>query len=331
VKILATLTEYQKTRIVQFYASGQSVAQLAKRFQVSVSTVHDLLHCHNVVLHSPQETAKKYQLRHDAFDELTPDAAYWIGFLFADGSVLRRGDAAEVQVRLSERDRQHLVKLRTFLGSNHKIGDAPAGNFGGYRSRPSARLTVGSRRLAQRLLSLGRYEGPIDGTLIQSRDFWRGIVDGDGSLGILASGYAYIGLVGSRRLLEAFLVFLQENGLGARMTIRPDKTIFQVATAGHIAEKIVSLLYENATVALDRKAASAAKIADAKERRLDVQRSRLAQIAEWYQEGASLKVIGSRLGVSNVTILRWMEEARIPRRERHGGRRRASTAPSASS
>lgn len=309
---------------------GKALPSSLNAFRFRCRTVHDLLHCHNVVLHSPQERAKKYQLRHDAFDELTPDAAYWIGFLFADGSVLRRGDA-EVQVRLSERDRQHLVKLRTFLGSNHKIGAAPAGNFGGYRSRPSVRLTVTSRRLAQRLLSLGRYEGPIDGTLIQSRDFWRGIVDGDGSLGILASGYAYIGLVGSRRLLEAFLVFLQGNGLGARMTIRPDKTIFQVATAGYIAERIVSLLYENATVALDRKAASAAKIADAKEARLDVQRSRLAQIAEWYQEGASLKVIGSRLGVSNVTILRWMEEARIPRRERHGGRRRASIAPPASS
>ena len=166
---------------------------------------------------------------------------------------------------------------------------------------------------------------------MQSRDFWRGVVDGDGSLGLLASGYAYFGLVGSRRLLEAFLVFLQSNGLGARMTIRPDKTIFQVATAGHIAERIVSFLYENATVALDRKAASAAKIAVAKGVRLEMQRSRLAQIAEWYQAGASLKLIGSRLGVSDVTIMRWMEEARIPRRQRFGGRRRQFAVPAASS
>lgn len=49
---------------------------------------------------------------------------------------------------------------------------------------------------------------------------------------------------------------------------------------------------------------------------------RLAQITDWYQGGASLKQIGLRLGVSNVTILRWMEQAGIPRRERHGGRRR---------
>lgn len=114
------------------------------------------------------------------------------------------------------------------------------------------------------------------------------------------------------------------------MTIRADKTIFQVATAGHAAEKIVVFLYKNATVALDRKAASAAKIVamsdahlSAERFRLDQHNARLAKIAAWYQDGASLQQIGLRLGVSNVTILHWMEQAGIPRRERHGGRRRS--------
>jgi hypothetical protein len=216
------------------------------------------------------------------------------------------------------------VKLRAFLGSTHTISAGPAGNYGGYPSRPSALFSVRSARLAERLLSLGRYEGPINGILIRSRDFWRGVVDGDGSLGFLASGYAYFGLVGSRRLLEVFLLFLKDNGLGARMTIRPDKTIFQVATAGYTAEKIVAFLYRNAEVALDRKAASAAKIVAAREARLSTERSRITQITDWYRDGASLKLIGSRLGVSDITILRWMEKADIPRRERYGGLRRVA-------
>jgi len=66
------------------------------------------------------------------------------------------------------------------------------------------RFSVRSEQLAERILRLGRYDGPIDDTLVGSRDFWRGVTDGDGSLGILDTGYAYIGLVGSRRLLEAF-------------------------------------------------------------------------------------------------------------------------------
>lgn len=183
------------------------------------------------------------------------------------------------------------------------------------------RFSVRSARLADRILRLGRYDGPIEATLVDSRDFCRGAVDGDGSLGILATGYAYFGLVGSRRLLEAFLLFLRSNNLAARMTIRPDRTIFQIATAGYTAEKIVCFLYDSADVALDRKAASATEIVAARAARLRAERSRLAQISDWYQSGESLKQIGSRLGVSNVTILRWMVEAGIPRRTRYGGRR----------
>lgn len=318
---MGKVTEDQKVRMVELYASGESTTQIGQHLQVSTSTVNQWLHRLGVVLRG---RSARRQIRHDAFDELTPDTAYWIGFLFADGSVSSCGQSGTVSVRVSERDRNHLVKLRTFLGSTHAIGAAPAGNYGGYRSKPSARFSVRSARLSERLLALGRYEGPIDDTLIWSRDFWRGVVDGDGSLGILASGYAYLGLVGSRRLLEAFLLFLKSNGLGARMTIRPDKTIFQIATAGYIAEKIVSFLYRDAAVALDRKAASAVKIAVARDVRLSAERARLDQIADWYQDGASLQQIGLRLGVSNVTILRWMEQAGIPRRERYGGRRRIS-------
>jgi transposase-like protein len=313
--------------MVELYTSGESAAQIAQQLQISIHTVYRWLHRLDVFLRGPL----KCQIRHDVFDDLTPDAAYWIGFIFADGSVDRGERSGRISVRVSDRDRNQLLKLRTFLGSTHTIGTAPAGNFGGYRSQPSVRLSVQSVQLARRLLSLGRYEGPVDDLLIQSRDFWRGVVDGDGSLGVLATGYAYFELVGSRRLLEACMSFLKSNELSAKMTIRADKAIFQISTAGHIAEKIVVFLYGNATVALDRKVASATKIIamrdahlSAEAIRLDLERARLARIADWYQDGASLQQIGLRLGVSNVTILRWMKQAGIPRRERHGGRRRVA-------
>jgi transposase-like protein len=318
------ITDDQKARIVELYASGESTLKIGLLLQLSPTTVNKWLHRFGVTLREPRETSTRCQVRHDAFDVITSDAAYWIGFLFADGSVRSDGQSGMVSVRVSERDRDQLAKFRTFLGSTHKIGTAPAGNFGGYRSKPSVRLCIPSVRLSQQLLSLGRYEGPISDLLIQSRDFWRGVVDGDGSLGILATGYAYFELVGSRRLLEACLSFLRSNELGARMTIRANKTIFQIATAGFIAEKIVAFLYENAAVALDRKAATAAKIAAMREVRLSAERARLTQIADWYQDGESLKQIGLRLGVSDVTVLHWMEKAGIPRRERHGGRRRVA-------
>jgi len=254
-------------------------------------------------------------LNHEAFDIVTNDAAYWIGFLFADGSVIQQQKGApQVQLRLSEIDRGHLEKFREFLDSTHAITTSPPGNFGGYQSRASARYAVTSRRLAGRLLEMGRYEGTIAPELATSRHFWRGVVDGDGSIYILKTGYSGISLVGSQRLLEAFLGFLRERSLSGRMTIRPHKSIHGLSTASYLAELIIDELYRNATTALDRKAAAAAPI-------IESVRARRIQIANdadglrrRYEAGATLVELGRHYGVSNVTILYRMRKAGIPRR-----------------
>ena len=79
------------------------------------------------------------------------------------------------------------------------------------------------------------------------------------------------------------MLFLRNNDLAAKMTIRPDKTIFQIATAGYTAEKIVYFLYANADVELDRKAVIAAKV------------------------GAALKAVAAGLADTEVEVLPFAE------------------------
>lgn len=113
---------------------------------------------------------------------------------------------------------------------------------------------------------LGRYEGLIAPELAASRHFWRGLVDGDGSLGCYAKRpgsepSAQFRLFGEGRALSAFTEFLREDGsTGARLTVRPLKSIYTVGTTGWSAARIVELLYEDAPVALDRKAETASLI-----------------------------------------------------------------------
>ena len=55
----------------------------------------------------------KCLVNHMAFDVVTNDAAYWIGFLFADGSVIQQQKGAPVlQLRLSEIDRGQVENFR---------------------------------------------------------------------------------------------------------------------------------------------------------------------------------------------------------------------------
>ncbi|MBY8873605.1 hypothetical protein K7640_17370 [Micromonospora sp. PLK6-60] len=198
-------------------------------------------------------------LRHDAFDDLTPETCYWLGFLFADGSVTHRpGHLPSVSVGLAACDRDHLVALRTFLGSTNSIS-APNPKL------RSCQFSMRSLQLANRLLELGRYTGPVNGQLTSSRDFWPGFVDGDGSIGAYAKRpggplVPQFRLVGRPRMLEPFLAFLSER-VACNLTLRPHKTIWTVGTTGRPAREIVDLLYRDAVVALRRKAERAALIA----------------------------------------------------------------------
>ncbi|MEU8011995.1 hypothetical protein AB0B74_05250 [Micromonospora parva] len=233
-----------------------SVTEVAKKFGFTEPGMRGLLVRRGVVLRKTVHT-----LRHDAFDLLTPEACYWLGFLFADGCVTyRAGHLPQISVGLAQRDREHLVSLRTFLGSTSSIS-APSPTHG------SCQFSVRSNRLAERLTALGRYDGPLDDLLTKSRDFWRGVVDGDGSIGKYRrptpskSTFSQFRLVGSKRLLDSFAVFLQENDIDG-LSVRPHKTIYTIGTTCGPAERIVALLYAEAEVALARKAEIAKKILD---------------------------------------------------------------------
>lgn len=251
------LTELQRAEVVQQYLRGAAMAELAAAYGVTEPSVRGLLVRRGVVLRRTIHT-----LRDDAFDHLTPIACYWIGFLFADGSVsYRQGYMPQVSVGLAQRDRDHLAALRTFLGSTSSISE-PSVTHG------ACQFSVRSVRLAGRLIELGRYEGPVDHRLVTSRDFWRGVVDGDGSIGRYkrsqnsARSFSQFRLVGKSRILEPFADFLVTQGLG-RLSVRPHKTIYNIGTTCRPAERIIALLYENAVMALSRKAEAAAQILDA--------------------------------------------------------------------
>ncbi len=96
----------------------------------------------------------------------------------------------------------------------------------------------------------------------ESESFWRGMVDGDGSLGI-SNGYATIALFGQRAVLEPFAVFMRER-CGAKVNViihhhadvtKNRKTLWKVETSGATALAAIRLLYSgvNDEVALTRK------------------------------------------------------------------------------
>jgi transposase len=260
----------RESQILDAVRGGSNVPAAMTAFGVSEGTVTRLLRktrAEGELVNLPQGRPRVYALDETAFDKLTPECLYWLGFIFADGCVYypKDGSSPSLIVVLGVVDRDHLEKLRAFVKTDRPIRhiEKTKTSLGG----PFARFSIRSKRLCDIVRERGivtkrtRFPPP---ELAESRDFWRGAVDGDGNFGIGLFGkylYPHIGLAGQIPLLETFRTFLQANKLPSLNPHRSkNSNVPSISTSGSTAKGIIDLLYRDAVVALDRKSDRAKRI-----------------------------------------------------------------------
>lgn len=190
-----------------------------------------------------------------AFSEMTPDAAYWVGFLMADGGITRRqGFSAEIRVSLKEGDLAHVEAFRAFVGSTHTIVRYP-------KTKAWA-VSVSSNQIADDLEKYGvtpqkSFTAQVKCGLALDRNFWRGVIDGNGSL--YPNNPTHVNLCGSETLMSQFVEFVREVCPGAIAQVKhyvyagnPNGQ-FRVDVAGSDSRKLVAYLYQPGDMALARK------------------------------------------------------------------------------
>jgi hypothetical protein len=254
--------------ICREYARGYPGPEIAKMLGVPRHAVYAAIRRQGA---EARRTTRRFMLDETAFDnaEENPIAQYWIGLLMADGCVYQRtATNAIVAITLSGNDGTHLEKLRHFLKSNRPLAILQPNE-----TRPSqtTSLQVESCRLAKALATFGiipRKSLVAEVKLLErSRDFWRGVVDGDGSVLRLNQdpdikhGWLRprLSLCGSQRTCEQFRDFA--------CTIAPHRpplvqvvNIFQVFYEGRHALPLIRCLYADCSLALPRKKAVADSI-----------------------------------------------------------------------
>ncbi len=247
------LTNEQVAILVDLYDKGESIKLLADTYGVSHQAVWGLLKRRNRPMLSKSECSRRYKLNEDAFATITEESAYWVGFLMADGTIATRGDA--LILSLSSRDKNHLAKFKKFLDSDAEIQlCAPTkGQWAG--SQPQSKLAVYSKKLIQSLAVYGLVSQKTFRervlNLESNRHFWRGYVDGDGSIKALEQ--PFLEVVGGQEILTQFLAFLQSHNIGNNLTVRVHKSIFRVGCSWSTARETIKLLYSDCSISLDRK------------------------------------------------------------------------------
>lgn len=243
----------------------KSCIDLAAETGRSFSAICGYLHRHGIPIRTPAEN-RKYALDEAAFDDAdkNPEAAYWVGFLQADGVLVKHAGSYVLEISLAVVDRAHVEACRTFLGSNHPIRERESRGFCADRPSPMASLSITCQHLARSLLwwgvtprkSLTARSNGLEG----SPAFWTGVIDGDGCLDWRAktSGtYMRLRLAGSRPLMEQYLAFVRLIVPAFQGGVRPHLGIWQVSLEGGSAYPVVKALYRDRPYALARKLATA--------------------------------------------------------------------------
>lgn len=245
-------------RMVEMFEAGKAYEEIGEAFGKHRETVRETLKKAGAKTPDRSESKRKYSINVTAFDLDAPGPNYWLGFALADGCVCK----GIFSVTLAERDREHLEKLRTFLGCDHPITAAEPAAAAYPGSGRTCRLMVGSKPLCESLARRGihprkTWTATVPVGLEADPDFFRGLVDGDGWVSTGKNGYLCTGVTGTREVCESFLAWAK--------TVHPNNTnvtrnhgIFMVRLGHAASVAVVRAMYGRPGPSLDRKRALAA-------------------------------------------------------------------------
>jgi len=168
--------------IIEMYQQGERVKDTARKFGIAYGTVFKILTKYNIPRRgSPRQSeySRRYNLDPHVFDQpLSHEAAYWTGFLMADGY----NDGKNLRLNLSGKDADHLVAFCSFMHTNKPIGHYTVAS-----KYQVAYVQLTHRHLCRQLASLGIATGRPNAVEAMNQltngsfPHWlRGLFDGDG-------------------------------------------------------------------------------------------------------------------------------------------------------
>lgn len=213
---------------------------------------------------------KPEMINEDAMLSCSQDSDYWCGILATEGCIGFGAGRSVPLIRYGAVDIEHVYKFRDFLGSKRNVqlvdrmtglGQCKYGLFA------VANLAIGDFLIKNGITPKKSFTLRVSDRLAKSPDQWRGAIDGDGSVCFNQDrkGSRCVTLAGcSLQYIEQFAQFCFDIGLDPCISLRRpvlgQVNGYSVSFAGDQCIELVTLLYGNKRVSLDRKQAKANQI-----------------------------------------------------------------------
>ena len=200
-------------------------------------------------------------------DLTVPEHAYMIGFIQADGHLYAQSrNRGNLSVELSVKDSDILFKLQSFIGLgsvSERIRDT---NFS--KAYACATWRVCGRDFREQLVKCGVSVGKKSETAGPPRtpfslvDYLRGFSDGDGSLGLTATGLPFWSVVTSSQAIAACYGNFIFDVTGLRKTLNRNTRdgVFNISVFKEDAQTVVRAMYYEGCFCMDRKRNKAGEV-----------------------------------------------------------------------
>ena len=244
------ITEKEKDSIIESYLKGKTINYIGGKFHLQSHMIKNILKERNIEI--------RQKIYNNYFEQIdTEEKAYWLGFLYADGSI----NKSAVDLTLQERDKNHLEKFLYSIHADVLIKDKNVIlNNKEYKNK---RITIHDSKMVLDLIKCGCTENKSFTIRFPDKDipnnlrnhFIRGYFDGDGSISKSRNQWSWNIISNEYFLKEIQNILVNEIGLNFTKLISKKSSLIKSLSYGgsHNIYKIYNYLYKNATIYLQRK------------------------------------------------------------------------------
>lgn len=206
-----------------------------------------------------RETAKpRLKVDESYFEKWTPDMAYILGFIIADGCIVQgtyKGYSDTLKFGVQLKDKDILEKIKSQLKAMHTISTFKNAAF----------FSISSQTMVNDLKNLGitHRKSLNENVPIMppqyTKHFIRGIVDGDGSIWQDKRSYPTLSISGGENILrfirDHFFIKFRLYSILTKQSYskKVRRYLYQISYRANSAKTLINYLYKDATMYLDRK------------------------------------------------------------------------------
>lgn len=205
--------EIRNQRIIEM-AYIKSQKEIGEIFNISQSQVCNILKKAGIKLPKSRLNMSKLALDVDYFKIIdSPEKAYWLGFICADGCIYKNGTKLTIMVK----DREICEKFKVAIKSDHKISDRKVYDKRTDKIYTESSIQITNTLFVSNIINLGITSKKS--SILSFPDieefyysyFIAGLFDGDGSISFKNDGKVTCNLISTKEILDFIQEYLKNN------------------------------------------------------------------------------------------------------------------------